>query len=102
MVPAIDEGFRLNHHKTRLRLKSQRQSLTGIVVNRKLNPRRHDWDELKAILYNCVRYGPESQNRDEHPDFKAHLQGRLAQMSWINPARAEKLRLLWDRIVWPA
>lgn len=97
---AIDEGFRLNHRKTRLRLLSQRQCLAGIVVNEKANCRRSDWDQLKAILHNCIRYGSESQNQDNLPDFKAHLQGRLAHILWLNPSRGEKLRLLWDKIVW--
>lgn len=97
---AIDEGFRLNHRKTRLRLSSERQCLTGIIINEKWNCRRSDWDQLKAILYNCIRYGPGSQNHDDLPDFKAHLQGRLAHMSWLNPSRGEKLRILWDKIVW--
>jgi RNA-directed DNA polymerase len=97
---AIDEGFRLNHRKTRLRLSSQRQCLTGIIVNEKSNCRRSDWDQLKAILHNCIRYGPESQNHNDLHDFKAHLQGRLAHMLWLNPSRGEKLRLLWDKIVW--
>lgn len=97
---AIDEGFRLNHRKTRLRRKSQRQCLVGIVVNEKLNSRRADWDRLKATLYNCVRHGPESQNHDGHPSFKAHLEGRIAHMSWLNPSRGEKLRLLWEEIAW--
>ena len=97
---AIDEGFRLNHRKTRFRLSSQRQYLTGIIVNEKSNCRRSDWDQLKAILHNCIRYGPESQNHNDLHDFKAHLQGRLAHMLWLNPSRGEKLRLLWDKIVW--
>ena len=97
---AIDEGFQLNHRKTRLRLSSQRQCLAGIVVNEKLNCRRSDWDQLKAILHNCIRYGPGSQNHDDLPDFKAHLRGRLAYMLWLNPSRGEKLRILWDKIVW--
>ena len=97
---AIDEGFRLNHRKTRLRLSSQRQCLAGIIVNEKSNCRRSDWDQLKAILHNCIRYGPESQNHDDIPDFKAHLQGRLAHVAWLNPSRGEKLRSLWDKIIW--
>ena len=96
----IDEGFQLNHRKTRLRLSSQRQCLAGIIINQKSNCRRSDWDQLKAILHNCIRYGPESQNHDEIPDFKAHLQGRLAHVSWLNPSRGEKLWLLWDKIIW--
>lgn len=96
----LEEGFQLNHRKTRLRLSSQRQCLAGIVVNETTNGRRADWDQLKAILYNCVKHGPESQNRDRLPHFKAHLLGRVRHMAWLNPARGDKLQRLWDRIVW--
>lgn len=97
---AIEEGFRLNHRKTRLRLASQRQCLAGIVVNKKPNCRRKDWEQLKAILHNCSRHGPKSQNVDDHPDFKAHLGGRVAYVSWLSPSRGRKLRGLWDTIDW--
>ena len=97
---AIDEGYRLNHRKTRLRLRSQRQCVAGIITNEKPNCRRSDWDRLKAILYNCGRFGPESQNRDGHRDFRAHLRGRVAYVSWLNPARGEKLWRLWQNIDW--
>ncbi len=97
---AIGEGFQLNHRKTRLRLSSQRQCLAGIVINEKSNCRRSDWDQLKAILHNCIKYGPESQNHNKLPHFKAHLQGRMAHVSWLNPSRGNKLRLLWDKIDW--
>ncbi len=97
---AIDEGFRLNHRKTRLRQASQRQCLAGIIVNEKTNCRRSDWDQLKAILHNCVKQGPSSQNRDNRPDFKAHLRGRLAYLAWLNPTRGEKLQTLWNKINW--
>jgi retron-type reverse transcriptase len=96
----MDEGFRLNHRKTRLRLKSQRQYLAGIVVNEKVNCRRADWDRLKAILHNCSKHGPQSQNVDGHPNFKAHLRGRVAYMAWLSPSRGRKLRQFWDRIDW--
>ena len=97
---ALEEGYRLNHRKTRLRLRSQRQRLAGFVVNEKPNCRRPDWDRFKAILHNCARHGPRSQNLDGHADFRAHLRGRLEYMSWVNPARAHKLRRLWDEIDW--
>jgi retron-type reverse transcriptase len=96
----IEEGFRLNHRKTRLRLASQRQRLAGVVVNEKANYARADWDRLKAVLYNCVKHGPESQNRNNHPDFKAHLKGCVAHVSWLNPSRGEKLQALLKQIVW--
>ena len=96
----IDEGFRLNHRKTRLRLGSQRQRLAGIVVNEKPNCRRADWDQLKAILHNCAKHGPKSQNLEDRSNFKAHLHGRMAYMSWLSPTRGQKLRQLWDKIDW--
>ncbi len=99
---ALDEGFRLNHRKTRLRLESQRQYLAGIVVNEKVNSRRAEWDRLKAILHNCRKNGPQSQNIDDHPDFEAHLRGRVAYLSWLNPQRAAKLERLWADIDWSA
>lgn len=96
----IDEGFELNHRKTRLRQASQRQRLAGVVVNEKTNISRADWDRLKATLYNCIKHGPESQNHDKLPDFRAHLEGRVAHVTWLNPARGEKLRSMLNRIAW--
>lgn len=97
---AIEEGFMLNHHKTRLRLAAQRQKLAGVVVNERVNLQRSDWDRLKATLHNCVKYGAENQNRDGHPDFRAHLAGRVAHATWLNPARGEKLQSLFKKISW--
>ncbi len=99
---AMDEGFRLNHRKTRLRLRSQRQCLAGIVVNEKVNCRRAEWDRLKATLHNCRRHGPKSQNVGNHRDFEAHLRGRIAYVSWLNPNRAARLEKLWAEIDWNA
>ena len=54
-----------------------RQHLAGIVVNQHMNVRRADFDRLKAILTNCVRFGPASQNRDAHPEYLLHLNGKV-------------------------
>jgi RNA-directed DNA polymerase len=97
-----EEGFRLNHEKTRMMTRSSRQLVTGVVVNVKTNVKRIEFDRLKATLLNCVRLGPVSQNREQHSDFRAHLSGRLAQLAAINPVRARKLWILFDRIVWTA
>src|SRR5262249_4157661 len=35
----------------------------GVVANAHPNVRWNEYDCLKAILYNCVRHGPASQNR---------------------------------------
>ncbi|HNO79866.1 MAG TPA: reverse transcriptase family protein [Phycisphaerae bacterium] len=86
------EGFRLNHRKLRFMRPSQRQEVTGVIVNEKTNARREDYDRLKAIIYNARKAGSlESQNREGHSDFKAHLLGRIGHISKLNPARGQKL-----------
>jgi hypothetical protein len=79
---------------------SQRQFAGGLVMNRKPNLSRRDFDELKAILNNCVRFGWQSQNRDGHPDFQAHLEGRVCWASRVNSNKARKLRALFEAIDW--
>ncbi len=97
---AMDEGFSLNTHKTRIMHQGVRQSLTGLVLNQHVNYPRHKYDKLKAILFNCCRYGANSQNRENHHDFKAHLQGKIAYVKSINPTRAVKLERLFNQIDW--
>jgi RNA-directed DNA polymerase len=74
---ALEEGFAVNHRKTRIMRQGVRQQLAGVVVNRKLNLRRADLELLEAVLFNCVRLGPASQNRAAHPNFRAHLEGSV-------------------------
>jgi hypothetical protein len=97
---ALEEGFHVHHHKTRVMRRGTRQLVAGVVLNEKPNIPRVDYDRLKAILCNCVRLGPSSQNREGMTDFRAHLAGRIAHVSTLNPARAEKLRLLFNQIDW--
>lgn len=54
-----------------------RQHLAGLVANQKVNVMRADFDRLKAILTNCARVGPASQNREGHPIF-----GHTSQAGW--------------------
>lgn len=100
-VIVIEEGFALNHRKTRIMTRSSQQHVAGVVVNLKPNLPREDYDRLKAILTNCIRHGPVAQNREGLPDFRAHLSGRIAHMASINAIRGRKLWALFDRIVWP-
>ncbi len=97
---AAEEGWSVNLAKTRVLRKSMRQQLAGVVVNQHPNAPRAEVDRLKAILTNCIRHGPASQNRDGHADFRAHLQGRVAWVGQRNPARGERLRALFDAIPW--
>ena len=96
----IEAGFSVHHRKTRIMRQSVRQHLAGLVANERANIRRSDYDRLKATLTNCIRQGPESQNRDAHPHYRLHLQGKVAFVESINPAKGQRLRTLFEEIPW--
>jgi hypothetical protein len=96
----LEEGFRVNHGKTRVMRRGVRQHLAGLVTNQKMNVARRDFDRLKAMLTNCVRHGPESQNRERLPHFREHLEGRVSFVEMVNPAKGRRLREILDRIQW--
>ncbi|MGI9387222.1 MAG: reverse transcriptase family protein, partial [Methyloligellaceae bacterium] len=97
---AGDEGYQLNHRKTRIMRRSSCQRVTGLVVNDHINVSRTAYDELKAILHNCTQTGPAVQNRAGHPDFRAHLDGRITWVESVNRVRGEKLRRKFEQIRW--
>jgi RNA-directed DNA polymerase len=97
---AQDEGFAINHRKTRIMRRGVRQHLAGLVVNETVNVPRAEFDRLKAILTNCIRNGPAAENRENIPHFRSHLQGRIAFVSMVQPGRGAKLRNLFDSIDW--
>ena len=94
------ERFRSNHSKRRVLRANQRQSIAGVVVNERINIAREHFDRLKAILTNCVREGPSTQNRENVADLKSHLRGRVAHVQQLNPTRGENLLRLFNRIDW--
>jgi len=94
----LEEGLVLNYRKSRVIRSHQRQKLTGIVVNEFPNIDRRYYDRLKAILTNCVRYGLQSQNRDNHEFFYAHLLGSVNYVSMLNKNRGNKLHDLLMQI----
>ncbi len=96
----LEEGFAVHFRKTRVMRQGVRQHLAGLVVNQHMNVMRPDFDLLKATLTNCIRLGPESQNRDAHPRFRSHLEGRVGFVEMINPVRGRRLRTIFEQIQW--
>jgi len=96
----LEEGWQVQFHKTRTMRQGVRQQVAGVVVNDRPNLARPEFDRLKATLHNCLKQGPQSQNRQSHPDFKAHLQGRIAHLASLNAERGARLQLLFSQITW--
>jgi hypothetical protein len=81
--------------------RSERQQLCGLVVNEKPNLPRRELDALKALLWNAIHFGPESQNRSGHVDFRRHLEGRVSYVASVhvhwgrqNPAQISSSRAM--------
>jgi RNA-directed DNA polymerase len=71
------------------------------VVNDRVRVPRRERELLEAILVNCDRHGPRSQNRDGHADFRAYLRGRVAWVAQHDERDGQRMRELFERIVWP-
>lgn len=96
----LEEGFVPNVRKTRIMSRARAQYVTGLVANTHPNVPRREYDRLKAVLTNCTRQGPGSQNYDSRPDFRSHLLGRVSRIQHVNPTRGARLRALFDAIRW--
>lgn len=95
-----DEGFRLNTRKTSVMPHAGRQTLGGLVVNERPRVSRAEIDRLRAILHNCRRHGPSTQNREGVPAFEEHLRGRIAWVAQHDPVRGARLLAAHAAIDW--
>jgi retron-type reverse transcriptase len=84
------EGFFVNQGKFRVIRGSQRQLVTGIVVNEELRVPRDERRRFRAILYNCRRHGLESQARG-HPCFGDYLRGFASYVHMVHPEDGAEL-----------
>jgi RNA-directed DNA polymerase len=57
-------------------------------------------DALRALLFNAVRRGPVSQNREAHPRFREHLEGKIAWVASVSTKQGARLRRIFDQIHW--
>jgi len=95
---ALEEGFRVNHRKTRVMRQGRPQTLCGVVVNDTPNLPRRERDRLRAMLFNAARSGVESQNREGRPEFRRHLEGRVAWAAALNPGVEARMKTLLEKV----
>jgi RNA-directed DNA polymerase len=97
-------GFELNARKTRVMTRKQRQIVTGIVTNDRLNwPReRRRW--LRQEVYYLERYSVEGhlahvqRGRSRYRDY---IYGHVLALNAVRPDEARPLLERLDRIEWP-
>jgi hypothetical protein len=82
-----EEGFVLNAEKTRLMGQGNRQTVTGVVVNRTLGLSRSERRRMRATLHQLQ----QSQTPPE-AGLPRRIEGKLAYLARLNPGQAERLR----------
>ncbi|MEW6518570.1 MAG: reverse transcriptase family protein [Thermodesulfobacteriota bacterium] len=100
-----EEGFEINESKIRILRSGTKQSVTGIVVNKKPNIDRREIKKIRAVIHNCqhkeIKEEIEKWARMEkkHPaphkyslrEFRDSLLARINFIKMVNPVVGEKL-----------
>ncbi len=88
---AQEEGFTVNESKTRVLRRNTAQMVTGLVVNDRPGVRREEVRRLRAILHRARTEGLDHQNRENRPDFRAWLRGKIAFVRMAHPEVGDRL-----------
>ncbi|MBP6842400.1 MAG: RNA-directed DNA polymerase, partial [Kofleriaceae bacterium] len=91
------EGFAVNEAKGRVQ-RGGRHTVTGLVVNDRLAVPREQVRRVRAILHGARTTGLAAQNRAGHPDFRAWLQGTIAYIHMVDPARGAAFQAQLDAL----
>jgi len=89
---ADDESLIVNEKKTRVQRPGRRQTVTGIVVNKRPNVPRCVTKRLRAILHHAQKEGLAAQNREQREGFEHWLGGMIAYVQMVNPDKGKRLR----------
>jgi RNA-directed DNA polymerase len=94
------EGFLVHQDKFRVIRRSQRQLVTGIVINDSLRVPRDERRRFRAILHNCRAHGVDSQARG-HPRFREYLRGFACYVHMVHPEEGNELLQQVDELLGP-
>jgi RNA-directed DNA polymerase len=97
-------GFRPNEVKTRYMRKSERQIVTGIVVNELANWPRNRVRRLRQEIHYLERYGLSghlARRGIDHARYKEYIYGHVFALNSARPDKALPLLEALDRVQWP-
>jgi retron-type reverse transcriptase len=100
-----EEGFEVNEKKVAIARRNGRQTVTGIVVNRRTNIERDRYKLIRAVVHNCRKNGAASEfekwgshmaqmKRDRPADmdqFRNQLAGHVAYLRHTNHKKFDRL-----------
>jgi RNA-directed DNA polymerase len=82
------EGLTLNKNKTKIMLSHQRQIITGVVVNKKIQVNKLKRKELRQAIYYINKFGLKDHLRKincQKQNYLKHLLGISQYILFINP-----------------
>jgi retron-type reverse transcriptase len=88
---AAEEGFVINEKKSRVLRRNMAQRVTGLIVNDQPGIGRKQVRRLRAILHRARFEGLDAQNREEKPNFREWLRGKIAYLCMIQPESGSRL-----------
>jgi len=86
-----EEGFQVNHRKTRIMRVPNRQLVTGLLVNDGVRLTRPDLRRVRAFLHRCETRGVDAVSAEIGKDARAVAHGYFAYIFMITPGVAMKL-----------
>lgn len=87
-----EEHLTVNEDKTRVQKQGMRQTVTGIVVNKRPNVPRRTVKRLRAILHQAGKTGLAAQNKENRDNFAPWLEGMIGYVNMVNPHKGRKLQ----------
>lgn len=78
-----DNGFNLNDKKVSIRQKFERQYVTGLTVNTKLNTKRKFIKSLRAKLYAWEKFGLEKASEEHFTKYSIKHKGKKSSELFI-------------------
>ena len=94
-----EQNFEINDKKTRLQKNGQRQEVTGLLVNRKVNIAKEYYRDLRSLLYIWARYGQEQAYAKFIICYRASKTYRSKKNSMPNMAAVISGKLLYMKMV---
>ena len=110
-----EQKFQINDKKTRLQKSGQRQEVTGLLVNKKVNIAKEYYRDLRSLLYIWARYGQEQAyakfiiryraskaykpKKNSMPNMVAVISGKLLYMKMVMGETSSTYLTLRDKFI---
>jgi len=95
------EGFKVNPDKIKFQNKAERQAVNNLVVNSGIPNVPKEYNRrLRAIIHNCIKFGPLTQTKEDLESFKKSLLGKINYVRMINQKVGYKLLNEFQKINW--